>query len=66
MAFGLSLIVTVIGMAAMVALPVPSGMMRSTFLLIRGMLLLLFLPSLGSVLLCLLSRGLRQALFHPT
>jgi len=64
MAFGLSLLVTVLGLAAIVALPVPSGMMRSTFLLIRGMVLLLLLPSLGSVLLCLLANDLRQALFR--
>jgi hypothetical protein len=64
MAFGLSLLVTVLGLAAIVVLPVPSGMMRSTFLLIRGMVLLLLLPSLGSVLLCLLAKDLRQALFR--
>jgi len=64
MAFGLSLLVVVLGLVAMVALPVPSGMMGSTFLFIRGMVLLLFLPSLGSVLVCLLARGLRHALFR--
>jgi hypothetical protein len=64
-AMGFSLAVTLVGLGAVIALPVPSGMMRSTFLLVRWMALLLLLPSLGSVLVCLLVSTLRQAIFHP-
>lgn len=63
-ALGFSLTVTLLGVAAIIALPVPSGMMRSTFLLLHGMALLLLLPSAASVLLCLLAADLRQAIFH--
>jgi len=62
--FGLSLLTAIAGVAGIFAFPVPSGMMSTVFQLIRGIAVLLCLPSIGSVLMCLLSRELRLVLFR--